>query len=53
MKRARRYVIAQIDSVEISNANGKPEQESIGDFVLDVKRNVSGVEKRLRNSACF
>lgn len=53
MKRARRYVIAQIDSVEISNTNGKPEQESIGDYVLDVKRNVSGVEKRLRNSACF
>lgn len=52
-KRARRFVMEQISSVDELSTDPTPPAETVGHHMNSVKLFMEGVEKRLQDSACF
>jgi hypothetical protein len=53
LKRSTRFVLEQIESVHRFNELNVPEENTVGELMLDVASKVSGVEAKLRTSGCF
>lgn len=53
VKRHMRYVLDQIDSVDVKSRGEIPEQDSVGELMNNVENKLRDVERRLHESGCF